>query len=109
MAEDVLEKIKRIEERLDSLEKIVKGKRGSPSKTQPQGIELKDLLSLPSSLQKTMMAIQEMSEATSTDISQKTGRDRTVESIYLNQLARLGYLNKERRGHRYYFKVMRYY
>jgi len=68
-----------------------------------------DLLALPSSLQKTLLALQELKEATSSEVAKKTGRDRTVETIYLNQLMRIGHINKERRGRKVYFKVIKYY
>lgn len=106
---EVLDRIKRIEERLNSLETIMKTTEALPSKPQPKSVDMSDLLSLPSSLQKTMLAIQELKEGTSNKIAEKTGRDRTVETIYLNQLARLGYLTRERRSRKVFFKILRYY
>ncbi len=106
--EEVSERIKRIEERLEALERIVQILQSSISTSQTS-VNMKDLLALPVSLQKTMLTIQELGEATSSEVSDRTGRDRSVETIYLNQLERLGFLSKERRGHRYYFKVLRYY
>ena len=109
MDAEIADRIKRIEERLDVLEKMIKTVGISLAENQPQTLNLKDLLSLPSSLQKTMLAVQELKEATSSGVAEKTGRDRTVETIYLNQLMRLGYLDRERRGRKIYFKLMRYY
>lgn len=109
MDEAVLERIKRIEERLDTLEKIIKTTGTPPSRSQPLSLSLKDMLDLPSSLQKTMLTIQELKEGTATEVSKKTGRERSIETIYLNQLVRLGYLSKERKGRRIYFKILRYY
>lgn len=111
MDEEVLERIKRIEERLDTLEGMIRvidraPPTGGPS---PPSLSLKDLLALPGSLQKTMLAIQDLEEATANGVAKKTGRTRSVENIYLNQLARLGYLNKVRRGRKIYFKILRYY
>ena len=109
MDEETDERIRRIEERLDVLEKLAKKLEPSSARSAPRSIGMNDLLSLPTSLQKTLLAIQELEVATSAEVSKRTGRDRTVETIYLNQLTRLGFLSKERRGHRYYFKVLRYY
>lgn len=107
MNDAVLDRIKRLEDRLALLEKTIKLKDITiPS---PSSISQKDLLSLPSSLQKTMLAIQELQEANSTQVAQETGRARSVETIYLNQLARLGHLNKERKGRKIFFKILRYY
>lgn len=109
MDEDVLARIRKIEERLDVLERMVKVLGTSSDRSTIQSISMKDLLALPSSLQKTVQVIQELGEATSPEVSKETGRDRTVETIYLNQLTRLGYLTKERRAHKIYFKVLRYF
>lgn len=109
MKEEVSERIRKIEERLDALEKMIKAVGISLAENPPQSINLRDLLALPSSLQKSMLAVQEFREATASKVAEKTGRDRTVETIYLNQLMRLGYLSKERRGRRIYFKALRYY
>jgi predicted transcriptional regulator len=106
---EVSERIKKIEERLDALEGMIKALGFSSSRDQPRSIGMNDLLSLPSSLQKTILTAQSLKEATSNEVAEKTGRDRTVETIYLNQLVRLGYLNKERRGRKIYFMVLQYY
>ena len=106
---EVSERIKSIEGRLDTLEKMLKTMSGSPARNPPLSIDMSDLLALPSSLQKTMLALQELKDATSSEVAEKTGRDRTVETIYLNQLMRIGHLNKERRGRKVYFKVIKYY
>ena len=110
MDKEVSDKINRIEERLDALEKMMRLIEATPtSKPTQLGLGLKDLLALPSSLQKTMLAVQELGEATASNVAEKTERDRTVENIYLNQLVRLKYINKERKGRKVYFKVLRYY
>jgi hypothetical protein len=105
----VSQRIKKIEERLDSLEAIVKTIGTSSLKKEQQTISMSDLLALPSSLQKTVLAVQELGEATASVVAGQTKRDRTVENIYLNQLARLGYLGRERKGRRIYFRILRYY
>lgn len=109
MDEADLERIKRIEERLDALERIIKIIEPPTTRKPSPSLSMKALLALSGSLQKTMLAIQELEEATSTGVAEKTGRARSVETIYLNQLTRLGYLNKERRGRKIYFTVLEYY
>ncbi len=109
MSEDVAERLKRIEERLGILERLMsKGPTGT-AKTSTSTISMDQLLSLPSSLQRTMVAIQELNEATANQVAEVTERSRSVETIYLNQLARMGYLSRQRRGHRVYFKILKYY
>jgi len=109
MVDEVLERITKIEERLDFLEKTISSLGHPSSVNMLNSIDLSELLDLPSSLQKTMLAVQELNEATASEVAQKTGRDRTIESIYLNQLMRLGHLNRERKGRKIHFKVMKYY
>lgn len=105
-----------IEERLATLEKRISDLEQSvrilPSKepisrTAPSA--LTDLLSLPDSMQKTMMALQELKEGTAAEVAVKTGRNRSVETIYLNGLVRMGQVSRERRVHRVYFRPIRYY
>jgi hypothetical protein len=107
--EDVSERLKQIEERLGTLERLVaKGPHGT-SKVSTTTISMDQLLSLPSSLQRTMVAIQELKEADASGVAEVTERSRSVETIYLNQLARIGYLSRERRGHKVFFKILKYY
>jgi len=68
-------------------------------------LDVATLLSLPDHLRKTALALTEVSEATATDISRKTGRVRAAESDYLNQLVTKGYVRKKRKGHDVYFFV----
>jgi len=105
-----------VEERLNALEKRVRdleqmiseaSQNERPTKASPSTIS--DLLSMPDSMQKTMMCLQEIKEGTAADVAEKTGRNRSVETIYLNGLVRMGQVGRERRGHRVYFKPMRYY
>lgn len=63
------------------------------------------LLSLPSSLRKTVLIITKIGESTADDISKHTKRNRAIESGYANQLVRLGYLDKKRIGRKVYFQL----
>jgi len=65
--------------------------------------QLIKILKLPGHLQKTMIAVVELEEATAKTVSEKTGRARAIESAYLNKLAEIGYLKKEKRKRRTYF------
>jgi predicted transcriptional regulator len=104
----VEERLQHIEQRLSVLEKIIINKDKTPTIT-TSSISMDDLLSLTDSLQKSMLAIQELEDATTTEIAEKTGRSRSVETIYMNQLARLGYVRKERRGRKIFFSVLKFY
>jgi hypothetical protein len=77
--------------RLDDLEKNV-------SNWNPKPVEISDgkLLLLPDHLRKSYLTVLSKGECNATDVSNLTGRCRAVESNYLNQLARMGWLNKRR-------------
>ncbi len=106
-----------VEERLETLEKRVEElersrlflSRSEESINRASPSTMTDLLSLPDSMQKTMLALQEIREGTAAEVAVKTKRNRSVETIYLNGLFRTGQVVRERRGHRVYFKPMRYY
>lgn len=70
-------------------------------------IASEDLLNLPDSLRKTMMAMMQLEEASAKIVATVTHRTRGMESIYLNQLVRLGYLEKIKRGRNIYFHTSR--
>jgi hypothetical protein len=63
------------------------------------------LLSLPSALRKTVMALYKLKEATAEDLSRETKRLRAVESASANQLVRMGFLSKKREGRNVYFYI----
>jgi hypothetical protein len=77
--------------RLDDLEKNL-------SNWNPKPVEYSDmkLLLLPDHLRKTYMIVASRGECDATVASNLTGRCRAIESNYLNQLARMGWLNKRR-------------
>jgi hypothetical protein len=63
------------------------------------------LLSLPSSLRKTVMVLYKLKQATAEDLAMETHRLRAVESASANQLVRMGYLKKKREGRKVYFYI----
>jgi hypothetical protein len=77
--------------RLDDLERNM-------SQWSPKPTEIPDLklLLLPDHLRKSYTTVAEKGECDATIVSNLTGRCRAVESNYLNQLARMGWLNKRR-------------
>jgi len=77
--------------RLDDLEKHL-------SKWSPQPIEISEskLFSLPDHLRRTYMSVSYKGECNATEASNLTGRCRALESNYLNQLTRMGWLNKRK-------------
>lgn len=113
---DIIKRLESIQQRLTSIEKLLRdmsatewkpGVKAPKRDTLTVGVE--GLLELPDSLRKTMMALQELKEGTAKETAGKTGRTRSVESIYLNQLVRMGLLQRVRRGKKVYFGLIKYY
>jgi len=67
-------------------------------------IEVEALLRIPDHLRKTLVAVCRLGLVIAEDVAQETGRARAVESSYLNQLARMGYLKRERKKRKVYFQ-----
>ncbi len=111
MTEKVETRLTRIEERLAVLEKFfartgIMEERVSTSELSPS---IRDLLNLPDTLRRTLLALQSLGEATSEEVAGKTERTRSIETVYLNQLSRLKYVTRNRKGRKVYYKVARYY
>jgi len=69
------------------------------------GLDVGILLRLPDHLRKTMLALAKLIEGRADEVSEITSRARAIESGYLNQLVRLGYVKKIRRKHQIYFTI----
>jgi hypothetical protein len=87
----IFQEMMNIRYRLDDIEK-------SFSQWNPQPVEVQDveLLELPDHLRRTYLIVASRGECDATVVSNLTGRCRAVESNYLNQLSRMGWLNKRR-------------
>ena len=73
------------------------------SKKMPLDVDA--LLSLSDHLRRTVMVVGELGSATADQTAAQTGRTRAAESDYLNQLVKMGYLRKERKGRTVFFNV----
>jgi regulator of replication initiation timing len=60
-------------------------------------------LTVPDSLRKSLFAVSELSKATADDVCIRTGRHRSIENKYLNELVRAGWLKRERIGKKVYY------
>lgn len=87
----IFQEIMDVRYRLDDIERAF-------SNWNPQPLEVQDteLLSLPDHLRRTYLSVASRGECNATNVSNQTGRCRALESNYLNQLARMGWLNKRR-------------
>jgi hypothetical protein len=87
----IFQEIQQIRYRLDDIETAL-------SNWNPPPIDISEskLLSLPDNLRKTYIAVASKGDCSATLASNLTGRSRAIESSYLNQLTRMGWLTKRR-------------
>ncbi len=110
MSGEIEERLEKIEARLDRIEGV-----SSSSQLQDSGLmgglppSIQNLLDLPDTIRKTLLALQSLGESTSEEVAVKTGRTRSIETVYLNQLARLKHVSRERKSRKIYYRVVRYY
>ncbi len=115
--EPLQKELKEISSKLDRIVELLEAIRKGLPLTYRKVAEVEDalstgiidavtLLSVPDHLRRTLVALAKLGgEATSEEVANSTGRARAVESAYLNQLATLGYVIKERRGRKVYFII----
>ena len=89
--EKIFREMQSIHFRLDDLEKNFSS--WSPA---PVEVPEADLFLLSDHLRKTYMTVASIGECDAIEVSTKTGRCRALESNYLNQLCRMGWLNKRK-------------
>ena len=70
-----------------------------------EALDVMTLLSLPDHLRKTAMILCRLGRATAVHVSKESGRERAVESGYLNQLVVMRHIKKMREGRDVYFYV----
>jgi hypothetical protein len=89
--EQIFREMRYIHRRLDDYEKRMSG--WSPA---PADISEGKLISLSDHIRKTYVAVASVGECSAIDVSNSTGRCRALESNYLNQLCRMGWLGKRK-------------
>ena len=108
---EILQQLKELNKKMDTLIQSSTGRPGvmaseiPPLENLKEPLDVVTLLSLPDHLRRTAIALAQLGKATADDIAKKTKRARAVESAYLNQLVRLGYVKKRREGKTVYFSV----
>ena len=90
--------IRILQKRMGKLETIATIKDSLP-------ITAENFLKLPDSLRKTMITMVKLKEVSAESVARETGRTRGLESMYLNQLVRMGYLYKVKRGREIHFRT----
>lgn len=113
--EEISQKLEKISEAMDEALRILQsiGSLQMPEPLRPmsRGRDFSDrnevslLLSLPDHLRTTMEVVKQLGKATSEHVAQRTLRAKSLESSYLNQLTRLGYLRKQRVSRKIFFSL----
>jgi len=87
----IFQELQNVRYRLDDLENMF-------SKLHPQPIHIPEskLFSLPDHLRKSFLIVASRGDCSATEVANLTGRSRAMESSYLNQLSRMGWLTKRR-------------
>ncbi|MDF1533559.1 MAG: transcriptional regulator [Methanosarcinaceae archaeon] len=102
--EILYEKLQQIEDKLDCLlqertpRNIIDG-------DILESLDVMTLLSLPDHLRTSASTLFELQKATAEEVSNVTNKERAVESNYLNQLVRMGHVDKFREGRKVYFRI----
>jgi len=78
----------------------------SNQRAQPLRIPESRLLSLPDNLRKTYLIVASEGECSASQVSVLSGRSRAIESSYLNQLVRMGWLTKHRSSKTLQFRAV---
>jgi hypothetical protein len=82
-------------------EKHVGDKKKDEKSSESQPLDVVTLLSLPDNIRKTAYALSKLGgQASAEEVSEVTERTRAIESSYLNQLDRMGYIGRKRDGHK---------
>ncbi len=97
--------IKDLEKRLLSLERRVGEIESRLHPAMEDRVAL--FLTVPDTLRKSIFAVSELSRATADEISGRTGRHRSIENKYLNELARAGWLTRQRIGKKVYYSLQK--
>jgi predicted transcriptional regulator len=93
---DMNERLKLLELRIAELES-----RNSPAINDKMAV----FLTVPDSIRKSLFAVSKLTSCTADEVSDVTGRHRSIENKYLNELYRAGWLERERNGKKIYYSL----
>ena len=98
--EYIFKELRLIHNRLDDIDKKL------TQQQEPMQIPESLLLSLPDHLRKTFIVVMKLGTVCATDVSIQTGRMRSVESSYLNQLVFNKLLKKHRESKKVIYEII---
>lgn len=100
---EIVEYLRDMNDRLRSLElRVIElESRNSPDVND----KMAAFLTVPDSIRKSLFAVSKLVSCTADEVSEITGRHRSIENKYLNELYRAGWLERERRGKKIYYSL----
>ena len=101
--DNIYHKLKQIDDKLDQL--MQEKTTSNIDLKMLDSLDVMTLLSLPDHLRTSASTIFELNEATADEVSELTKKERAVESNYLNQLVRMGHVEKFRKGRKVSFRI----
>ncbi len=99
---EIFKEMMHIRSRLDDIENNF-----SSWKPQPIDVPESELITLPDHLRRTYVIVASKGECNAVEVSNLTGRCRAIESNYLNQLLRMGWLTKRRISKTVHFRLVK--
>jgi len=103
--DDILTILSRLDRIVTLLEVILKNQVKDAVDIPSQLLDAEALMALPDHLRRTADIVLKMGRVMAQDVADVTKRAQAVESSYLNQLCRMGYLKSERDGRKVFFWV----
>ncbi len=100
---DLFEKLANLEKHIEALEsRILKLELSSSSQIDDK---MAVFLNVPDSIRKSLFAVSKLESCTADEVSSITGRHRSIENKYLNELYRAGWLERNRKGKKIYYSM----
>ncbi len=93
---DLDDRLRQLESRVTAVET-----RSSP----PIDDKMAMFLTVPDSIRKSLFAVSNLVSCTADEVSEMTGRHRSIENKYLNELYRSGWLKRERKGKKIFYSL----
>lgn len=98
-----IDKLEKINDRLDALEQRISTIESSFNPVIEDKMAL--FLTVPDTIRKSLLAVSHLEKGTADEVSAFTGRHRSIENKYLNELVRAGWLGRERVGKKVYYHL----
>jgi hypothetical protein len=100
ITKQIFNELLKIRQHLDDIQKLLINQ-----KPQPTQVNSNKLLELPDHLRRSFLITASKGECTATDVSNVSGKTRAAESCNLNQLTRMGWLQKKHVSKTVHFQV----